>query len=270
MSRSRATRTESRRAAARPQTMPPLVMFDLDGTLAESKQPIDRAMAHLLARLLARAKVAVVSGGALPQFLKQVVARLDQDAALTNLYLLPTSGAALYEYRNGGWDKIYEERISEADAARIEAAAREGAEVSGAIDFSEPAWGERIEYRGAQVTLSALGQEAPVAEKKAWDPDKSKRRALQKEIDARLPEGFTALMGGATSIDITRAGIDKAYGIRQLAARLSIPESSVLYVGDELTEGGNDAPAFSTEAQTAPVASPAETLRLIGALLAAS
>jgi hydroxymethylpyrimidine pyrophosphatase-like HAD family hydrolase len=40
-----------------------LVVFDLDGTLAESKASIDSEMATLLGGLLGIVKVAVISGG---------------------------------------------------------------------------------------------------------------------------------------------------------------------------------------------------------------
>ena len=201
--------------------VPKLVMFDLDGTLAESKQLLTSEMAALLAQLLTATRVAVISGGALPQFLKQIVAELPPGTNLTNFYLLPTSGAALYEYTDGTWKKIYEERISEEEARIVEAAMREAAIETGLIDFSKPAYGERIEYRGAQVTLSALGQQAPIDEKKAWDPDHAKRYALRAKISERLPElKFSASMGGATSIDVTKRGIDKSHGIRNSARGL--------------------------------------------------
>ncbi len=248
-------------------TLPPLIIFDLDETLTESKEPLTRAMAHLVEKLLERTRVAVISGGALPQFLKQIVARLPSDAPLERLYLLPTAGAALYTYRDGGWDKVYEERISETDAAQIQTAIDEGAAASGVIDFAEATWGPRTEYRGSSIAFSALGQEAPVAEKKAWDPSKAKRRALQKEIAARLPKGFTAEMGGSTTIDILKRGVNKAYGLRQLAARLGVPEPSILYVGDELVAHGNDEAVFDTGAKTAAVKNPTDTARLIGKLL---
>ena len=45
-----------------------LFAFDLDGTLAESKQPIDQNMVELLAALLDLVGVAVISGGDCPQF----------------------------------------------------------------------------------------------------------------------------------------------------------------------------------------------------------
>ena len=140
-----------------------LIIFDLDGTLTESKQPLTASMATLLDSLLEKTRVAVVSGGALPQFLKQVVDQLPKNSNFLNLYVLPTSGAALYEFQHGGWKKIYEERLSEKEADAIIATILAVAEETGFIDFSKPAWGERIEYRGGQVTLSALGQQAPLA-----------------------------------------------------------------------------------------------------------
>jgi phosphomannomutase len=50
-----------------------LVVFDLDGTLAESKSAIDAEMAKLLDSLLDLVKVSVISGGAWLQFEKQVL-----------------------------------------------------------------------------------------------------------------------------------------------------------------------------------------------------
>ena len=55
------------------------------------------------------------------------------------------------------------------------------------INFNESSWGERIEYRGGQVTLSALGQQAPFVLKKAWDPDHAKRHALRDALAEKLP-----------------------------------------------------------------------------------
>lgn len=241
-------------------------MFDLDGTLAESKQSLTSDMAETFARLLATTKVAVISGGALPQFLSQVVAQLPVDAHLEHLYLLPTSGAALYEYRHHDWQKVYEERLSEKDAAHIEEVIRAAAKETGALDFSSPSWGKRIEYRGSQVTLSALGQSAPLIEKKKWDPDRSKKRVLRDAIARDLP-GFSVRIGGTTSIDVTREGIDKAYGVHQLCERLGIKESDALYVGDELGKDGNDEAVFKTEIQTRAVTSPVDTRVFIESLL---
>ncbi|WP_218014888.1 MULTISPECIES: hypothetical protein [Acetobacterales] len=45
-----------------------LTVFDLDGTLGESEQPVSAEMAATLASLLAEIDVAVISGGNWPQF----------------------------------------------------------------------------------------------------------------------------------------------------------------------------------------------------------
>ncbi len=245
-----------------------LIMFDLDGTLAESKQPLTSEMAGLLARLMEKKRAAVISGGALSQFLKQIVDQLPKKANLSNFYLLPTSGAALYEYNAGEWKKIYEEQLSLKDVGLIEAAMRDAAAATGLIDFSKPAYGERIEHRGAQVTLSALGQQAPIDEKKAWDPDHAKRYALRAQIAERLPASeFSTRMGGSTSIDVTKHGIDKAYGIRKLCERIGIFESEALYVGDELQAGGNDEAVYKTDAQVQAVSNLEDTKKIIASLL---
>ncbi|MFZ2500544.1 MAG: HAD-IIB family hydrolase [Minisyncoccia bacterium] len=249
--------------------MTKLVIFDLDGTLAESKQQLTSGMAEQLSRLLAVTKVAIISGGALSQFLKQVVAQLPVGTELANLYLLPTSGAALYEFQNDDWKKIYEERLSEKEKDTIEAAMMIAIEKTKTIDLAKPAWGDRVEYRGGQVSLSALGQHAPIAEKKAWDPDHSKRHALQAMIAERLP-AFSVKIGGMTTIDVTKRNIDKAYGVHQLCERLRIREEDSLYVGDELGDGGNDEAVYKTDVHARSVKDPIETAYLIESLLATS
>ena len=62
-----------------------IVMFDLDGTLAESKQALAPTTTALVAKLLEKTRVAVVSGGALSQFFKQVVEKLPADSNFKNL-----------------------------------------------------------------------------------------------------------------------------------------------------------------------------------------
>lgn len=247
--------------------IPKLVMFDLDGTLARSKQALTRPLSDVFGSLIEKTTVAVISGGALTQLVEQVVERLPADTDLKDLYLLPTSGAALYAWDGNMWKKVYEERISERDAKRIGAAVTEAVEKTAVLDLQSPSYGPRIEYRGSQVTFSALGQNAPLDEKEKWDPDTSKRQALIAVLARSLPE-FSIALGGMTSLDITRKGIDKAYGLRKLCTRLGIAETDVLYVGDQLGPDGNDEAIFKTNAQTRAVRNPEETSRVILSLVA--
>ena len=92
----------------------------------------------------------------------------------------------------------------------------------------EKVWGEAIEDRGSQITFSALGQQAPLEEKNKWDPDFAKRKKIKAILDTFIPE-FSVRMGGATSIDVTKPGIDKAYGIRKLRDLLGISLKEMIY-----------------------------------------
>ncbi|UKT64731.1 HAD hydrolase family protein [Pedobacter mucosus] len=98
--------------------MKKLMVFDLDGTLALSKSPIDSEMSILLDQLLASIKVAVIAGGNWPQFQKQVLSQLSIRNALNNLPILPVCGTKYYFY-DSDWKKLYEEDFNETDRSFI-------------------------------------------------------------------------------------------------------------------------------------------------------
>ncbi|CAN5632951.1 HAD-IIB family hydrolase [soil metagenome] len=241
-----------------------LIVFDLDGTLAGSKSPVDAEMAALLSALLGVARVAVISGGAWPQFQRQVLAELPRDAPLDKLSLLPTCGTKFYQHE-AGWQLLYSEDFSAAEKGKIIGALKQAIEVS-AFPTHET-WGETIEDRGSQITFSALGQQAPLVKKKIWDPDFAKRKKMKGLLDQAIP-GFTVRLGGATSVDVTQHGIDKAYGIRKLRDTLGIGIDEMIFVGDALFPGGNDYPAKEAGALSIQVRDPHETKRVIETLVA--
>ena len=214
-----------------------LIAFDLDGTLAESKQAIDPEMGALLRRLSAHVAVAVISGGDWPQFEQQLLRNLPAEIDLARWFLLPTSGTKLYRHESGEWRQVYAQVFTQDERTRIRAALEESI---AAVGLSEQhIWGARVEDRGSQITFSGLGQHAPLGAKTSWDPDFAKRRALQMALEPLLP-GFAVRTGGSTSVDITRAGVDKAYGMRQLAEASDIATEDMLFVGDGIYPGGND------------------------------
>jgi HAD superfamily hydrolase (TIGR01484 family) len=132
---------------------------------------------------------------------------------------------------------------------------------------AEKTWGETIEDRGSQITWSALGQQAPLEEKEKWDADFAKRKKIKAILDTAIPE-FSIRLGGATSIDITRPGIDKAYGIRKLRDILGISLKEMIYIGDALFVGGNDYPAEQAGVICIPVRGPDDTRLVISAIIA--
>ena len=244
--------------------MKKLIVFDLDGTLAKSKSALDPEMATLLHDLLEVVKVAVISGGDWPQFEKQLLSHLPHDQSLTNLSVLPTCGTKFFRY-SGSWTKIYSEDFTADEKRKIIDSLNKAFHAAGSK--VERVWGEVIEDRGSQITFSALGQQAPLEEKNKWDPDYAKRKKIKALLDTYIPE-FTVRMGGATSIDITKPGIDKAYGIRKLRDLLGISLKEMIYIGDALFPGGNDYPAEEAGVVSIPLRDPRETKRVTETIIA--
>jgi phosphomannomutase len=244
--------------------MKKLIVFDLDGTLAESKSSLDTEMSALLHDLLGIVKVAVISGGDWPQFEKQLLSNLPNDERLMNLSLLPTCGTKFFQYA-GDWKKIYSEDFTGDEKEKIVSSLKKAL---GEAGFKvEKVWGEVIEDRGSQITYSALGQQAPLEEKSKWDPDFAKRKKVKAILDTFIPE-FSVRLGGATSIDVTKPGIDKAYGVRKLRDILGVSLKEMIFIGDALFPGGNDYPAEEAGVISIPVRGPNETKRVTEAIIA--
>ncbi len=243
-----------------------VVIFDLDDTLAPSKQPVDSEMAGLICDLLTDHKVAVISGASYAQFERQLIGSIKCDGDnLKNLYLLPTNGSTMYVY-DDNWSCKFAKLLSKDDKEKIRNAFTEVYEKTD-YKYPENPYGVVLEDRGAQMTFSALGQEAPLDEKRAWDPDREKRRKMKIVLDPLLSEDLEVSIGGTTSIDITQKGINKAFGIKELSKNLSIPEEKMLFIGDSLGEGGNDAPAKETGVETRAVRTVEDTKKFIREIL---
>ena len=218
----------------------------------------------MIDKLLLIIKVAIISGGEWEQFQKQVLAHLAGDERLKNLSLLPTCGTRFYRY-DQGWDKLYAEDFTAEQKRKIVGSMNAAIEQAGLR--AEKVWGEVVEDRGSQITFSALGQEAPLNEKVKWDPDFTKRKKMKAILDTLIPE-FSVRLGGATSIDVTKHGIDKAYGIRKLRDILGIAIHEMIFIGDALFPGGNDYPAEQAGTVSIRVRDPEETKRVIETIVA--
>jgi phosphomannomutase len=247
--------------------MKKVVAFDLDGTLAESKSALTDRMAELLNQLLEKFHVCVISGGKFGQFEKQLLANLKADPSkLEKLHLMPTCGTRYYVFdvAEGKWEQVYAEDFAESEKKKIIEALNDGIDK---LEMREvKPWGDLIEDRGSQITFSALGQEAPVDAKDAWDPDNSKKAKLRDAVAELIPE-FEVRTGGTTSIDITKLGIDKAYGMQKLMDMLDISKEEILFMGDRLNEGGNDYPVKAMGIDSLEVSSWEDTALAVQAIV---
>ena len=245
-----------------------LVAFDLDDTLAPSKSTVDPRMAQLLVRLLDTVEVCVISGGQFGQFESQLVDNLplDHPEALAHLHLMPTCGTQYYLFQGGAWVQQYAENLTDAQKTAALGAVETEARKLGY--WESQTWGPILEDRGSQITFSALGQAAPVDAKKAWDPTGEKKNTLRAAVQALLPD-LEVRSGGSTSVDITRQGIDKAYGMTKLAQLTGIPLDDMLFVGDRLDPEGNDYPVKALGVECVSVRDWEDTAGVVEGFLAA-
>jgi HAD superfamily hydrolase (TIGR01484 family) len=257
--------------------MKKLIAFDLDGTLAPSKSPADDRMTTLLARLMDKFEVCVISGGKFEQFEKQLLGNMEASPSqLEKFHIMPTCGTRYYNYdmADAKWHKVYAEDFTEPEKKKIIAALNKGFDD---LNMREKkTYGETIEDRGSQVTFSVLGQDIVdelgmegVRLKEEWDPDNKKKNKLRDYIAPLIPE-FEVRVGGVTSIDVTKKGIDKAYGMRKLMEMLEISKEDILFIGDRLQEGGNDYPVKAFGIDSIEISKWEETAIAVEAILHAA
>lgn len=226
-----------------------VIAFDLDGTLAPSKSTLPDKIAELLNQLLEVYHVCVISGGKFEQFQKQLLSNLKaEDTKLKRLHLMPTCGTRYYHFNTTkkNWQQVYAEDFTDGQKKKIIAALKQAMDKLGY--WENKVYGETIEDRGSQITLSTLGQdivdelgEEGVRLKEAWDADNKKKQKIRDLAASMIPE-FEVRVGGLTSVDVTRPGIDKAYGMKKLMELLGVSKEEIFFIGDRLTEGGNDYP----------------------------
>ena len=145
--------------------------------------------------------------------------------------------------------------------ANIIGVLNDGLEKTGILKGA-PQWGERVLARENQITLAAIGVDATPEAKAVWDPARKKRSKLRRFLKKRLT-GFDIRISGRTAIDITRQGIDKAHGVRWLAEHIGVETKEMLFIGDDLKPGGNDAVVIPTGVRTREVSGPKQTARII-------
>ncbi len=253
-----------------------LIVFDLDGTLAPTKSIIDQEMSGLLEDLLNAKKVAVIGGGKLELFQEQLLDNLKvSNELLKNLSLFPTTATTFYKYENDKWEQVYVHNLSREEVDKIMAAFDK---VLKEVDYKpEKTYGEIIENRGSQITWSALGQDVVkvlgpkgVELKNKWrDENTPLKLKVAKMLQVELPE-LEIHAAGHTSIDITKPGIDKAYGLGQMEEHLGIKIENMLFVGDAIFPGGNDYAITKTPIDYVQVKDPTETKAVIKSVLQSS
>ncbi len=232
-------------------------VFDIDGTLATSKRPIDEEMRYLLSVVARHNNIVLLTGGNAEQVESQVLNLVCYKEA----YGLPTSGAQHIRYGQVGPKVIWNDFLSEEQVDSIyEAFAHTFHDIK--YEHPREVYGAILENRVSQVTFSACGQAAPVEVKKLWDPTQDKRKEIVAILSRYLPN-FECRIGGTTSIDVTIKGQDKGTNLRRFMNYYGIRDNELLYFGDAFGSGGNDLPVLLHGIPCVMVADPQDCKRKI-------
>jgi len=234
---------------------------------------MEEGMVKLFKRLLAIKKVAIIGGGKYAIFKSLLLDRLGRsEKLLNNLFLFPTTATSFYRYERG-WKRMYAHTLTREQRARIKKTFQR---VFDEIGYVHPKkiYGELIEDRHTQVTFSVYGQDVVkmlgkrgIRMKEQW---KKKYTSTKMKIANRMAKYLPDLevrAAGFTSIDVTRKGIDKAYGLRQIEKNLNVRLKDMIFIGDAITPGGNDYAVVRTGVDYIQVTGPKGTTAIIQFLL---
>lgn len=199
------------------------LFFDMDGTVTASRSKIEPDMKQLLGLL--PQTVAVISGSHNEQMDHQVdhlpIIRMGQNG---NHVIHPEQG------------ELWNDPLTAEQKAEI---LQHATQIWNACTHEVPDENDLFEDRGAQISLSLYGHHADPAEKKAFDGDFAKRKALLSQFPF-VSDNLEVKLGGSTCFDYFPKGKNKGFNINRLIAHLDWNKDECVFFGDALFEGGND------------------------------
>lgn len=232
-----------------------VIIADVDDTICESCQLIKEEMVNEISRLVSKGySFAFISGTGLNSLQRMISSRLKAEH-----YILATTGTNCTRMIDDNAEIRYNYSLPPEDKEKIFSA------LDKLINhYQIPTMttkDDQVQDRDSQITLSAIGRHAPTEEKAKYDPDGKKRlewiEFLKKELGENL---YDLKIGGTTSIDVTKKGMDKEWGIKKFVAQMGFGLNEVLFIGDKLFPGGNDYPAAKI-VDCIGVNNPGETIR---------
>ncbi len=223
--------------------MKKIICFDLDGTLAPSKERLDDEMVVLVNQLLEKYYMSVITWWWPDRFQRQIFDYITKDEDLLKKFIAcPNCGTKMLRYENWNWTQLYSLDFTPEEKKKILDSMNE---VMDLLNLRpEKTWWDIVEDRWSQITFSALWQNAPLQEKQFWDPDFKKRNIIKSELEKRIPD-FSINSGGSTSIDITMKWVDKAFAIKKIIENNPFNMEDILFIWDAIFPWWNDYPPFT-------------------------
>ena len=213
-----------------------LVAFDLDGTLTQHKTPLDgknRAVLEALAK-----KYSLVMAGA------GQCRRIFNQMGQFPIDIIGNYGLQYCRYDANLCDLVTERDLTlPCDRESVDARVTYLREKYGFTSFA----GESVEFHPSGcVTFAILGTKAKQEDKLAFDPDRSRRRAIYDEVCELFPE-YVVFVGGSSSFDMAPKPYNKYYALDIYCKERGFAHNEVVFVGDDYGRGGNDESVYLSD-----------------------
>ena len=234
-----------------------VIIADVDETICEPAQEINSKLAEKINAVISKGiTFAFISGTSMTELQRMISAHLSQEH-----HLLANTGTAYSIQQNGFSTSIYNHQLNDNERKEIITAFEKLIQEYQLHPLTSK--DDQLQDRGTQVTLSALGRHAPLELKRKFDPAGEKRKGWVQFLRKYLSEqNYEITIGGTTTIDITRKGLDKEWAIREFMRINNLSPEEVVFIGDKLYPGGNDYPA-SKVVDCIAVKNPEETLQIL-------
>lgn len=199
------------------------LFFDMDMTVAPSRQPITQKMYDLLDSL--KEDIIIVSG--------QYTEKIEwQSNGLPAIRMGQNGNEAIDIDGTPLWNTPLTLEEKKEILAHVDKL------VALLPETPNPEWNP-VEDRGGQITFSPVGNTAPVEIKQAYDPDVKKRFSLL-EQEPFESENLVVKIGGSTSFDYINKDRNKGTNVKKLIDLKGWNPDECVYYGDGLYPGGND------------------------------
>jgi len=206
----------------------PVLVFDIDGTLTASRQPMTPELAAVLRPVAEGRPVYLVTGSDYSKVAEQV-----PGAVLARVAGVFTCVGNEF-WQGGGLVRSRRHEFPAAMVAEIEAMLM-------ASDYGVRT-GRHVEERAGTLNVSVVGRNADLAQRAAYhahDIETGERGRLAARIEARFP-AYEARRGGQISVDVSPRGWNKAQVVPEIRRRHGA--TPIHFFADNLGEDGNDLP----------------------------
>lgn len=204
-----------------------LLAFDLDGTLTQHKSQLDAENRRCLTSLAEKYRLLMLGAGSCERIYRQM--------GEFPIEIIGNYGMQHSVVRDGKFE-IIESLTAAVDREWVDAAVTALRREFGYENF----YGDNVEFHASGVvTFPLLGTSAPLDEKLAFDPDRSKRRKIYQRV-CQVFNSWNVFIGGSSSFDLTQGEFNKYFALKRFCESAGYSLAEAVYFGDDFGEGGND------------------------------